>query len=201
MSTVIVSENLKEKIKDRYIIADTDFLDRLSKEEDLLSQIKELATNSPLVVHQYVRFEFIRDSHLPETIKNREAFLNSPFFLPLPSRTKPLQTEYYNLVEKMQNNALTISRIFAHKGVCKPSFVDLMLSGTCFLLTEKALIATGNRKDYPALIFDTLGTINYDNKNLTHSYTFWLLSPSVEKFNKCYEDLSKICKKTNSSPS
>jgi len=141
-----------EDLKDTYIFLDNDFLGSIFSDVELLHGSLELV-GEQLVISTFTRIEFLRDVYLPEIRKKKESFLESKVFLPM--------ADHQIVFEKTRENALLLSRLYAHNKKVGASLVDLLLAGT-LMMYEKAVLVTGNKKDFPSFLFDTVGVMNFE---------------------------------------
>ncbi|MDO8515174.1 MAG: hypothetical protein Q7S14_01615 [bacterium] len=102
---------------------------------------------------------------------------------------------HQEIFSKIQENALLLSKIYAHQNnSCTSSFVDLFLAGRLMLNWSNSLLVTGNKKDFPSVIFDTFGVINVEQKGDGSMRAYTLLSFNPEKFTKCFNLLKNLDK-------
>ena len=182
--TFFVSANFQQNLLGKRIYLDNDFLGTLYYDEELLTEIFHYTfEQSTLMIDPLTRFEFLRSIFIDVT--NRENFILQEIFV--------IALNHPEIFSKIQDNALILSKIYAHKnnGV-KASLVDLFLAGRIMLeppLSTK--IITANKKDFPSCIFDIDGTISKVNKDESVQ-TYCLLSFNQEKFDKAQKELKKI---------
>lgn len=72
------------------------------------------------------------------------------------------------------------------------STVDLLLAGRVMYSATKPLLVTGNKKDFPTCIFDTLTTFNVEHVSDGSMQTFCVIEFNKNKFDNCLEELNKI---------
>lgn len=180
---LFLDENFKEEIKEKYILADNDFLGALFSHEDLFLKMQSMFMDSYFVYSNITAFEFFRDIYVPKQRELREQFLSKDIFCPL--------SEHQEVYTKTQDTALVLSKIYSHKGLKSPSFVDIFIASRLMSLGDKCLLVTGNKKDFPNFIFNTKGIVTVEEGNGTlRNYS--LLSFSRSKFEACFSELHRV---------
>lgn len=187
---MFLSNNNLTVLNGKYIFVDNDFLKFLFDDEINLREGLNSFPKSYLSVDPLIRFEFLRDVYLPSQFEIKNKFISTEgVFHPAISHNE--------IFDKIKDNALLISKIYAHKiGGGGWSTIDLLLAGRAMHYWNTSAIITGNKKDFPSIIFDTLGIINYETSN-NQIKTFCIIKFNKEKFIECQGDLLKIC---NSKP-
>lgn len=181
----IISSEFKEKLSGKWIFLDNDFLSALFKEKELFQQAIKLLTYGNLIIDSLTAFEFLRDIYVPQERILREQFISKSIFIPAINQ--------WQVLSKIQENALLLSKIYSHNGISKKksSLVDLFLAARLMLNTNSLLI-TGNKKDFPSCIFDTLGVLNYEQTGDGSIRAFSLIEFNRKKFDECYSKLEKL---------
>lgn len=143
---------------------------------------------SYFLVDKFTIFEFLRDVFIPSQRIIREKFIsNTDIFIRTP--------DHQEIYDRSWRNTLYLSKIYAHgsngqKGA--PSLVDIFLAARIMQNTHYLLI-TGNKKDFSASIFDTIGVITKEGVDGSlRNYS--ILSFNLQKFNKCIENFEKLQK-------
>jgi hypothetical protein len=181
---ILVSENFKDSIPNKYIYLDTNVLSGLFNHKDSLEGFFSIMIDSFIILDPYIRLEFLRDIFVSEQISNREEFLNQPIFFPAIDH----QQIYNNIVNI---NSLLLSQVFAlHRqkskfgGKASWSTVDLLLAARVMGYKEKALLLTGDRNDFPACVFETIGVLTLESNKSGLLNNFYLLKYDEDSFNK-----------------
>lgn len=159
---LITSNSIERVFSGKWIFLDNDFLSDIFQGgisgrafDDLLAVTKE----GHLIIDPLTRFEFLSNSHPPRLKELKEAFLDVDHDIFQIAVDRP---EFF---QKIRSNAVSISSIYALNQIKGPSSVDLLLAARVAFYSPKSLLITSNRKDFPSLIFDTLGVINYEQGN------------------------------------
>ena len=172
-----------EDLQGNYVFLDNDFLGIIFEDDELLRTSMQLLSGSYITIDGFTRLEFLRDVWLPEIRDKKELFLaNTDIFSPV--------AEHQIIFEAMRENALELSRLYAHKKRAGVSMVDLLLAGRAMMI-EHSIIITGNKKDFPSFIFDVVGVTNFEQNDGT------MRSISAVKFNRtkyaeCVEAYRKV---------
>ncbi len=185
---VLPSENLKNVFENKYVYLDNDFLGILSEDEELFQSVLSFC-GSNLAVDPFTQIEFLRDIFIPKQIQAKEKFIFNDFFVPI--------ITHQDIYKKLQKNALLLSKIYKHQMqkkkyiACKPSIVDLLLAARLMHYPNNSVLITGNKKDFPSCIFDSLGVINYeDNGGYMRSFT--VIQFNKDLFETSLEELEKM---------
>ena len=182
---LVASADLGKLLSGKYLLLDTDFLSEVYENPELLKFFLGFAEHSFLMREDMVVFEFLRDVFLPEYMIKKEEFIDKEIFNPT--------NNHPDIFRKLQKNALLLSKIYAHKGKAKNiSNTDLFLAARMMLLPKNSLLITGNRKDYPACIFELEGVINTENTKNETIRSFVALKFNNDKFTQCYRELLKL---------
>jgi len=65
---------------------------------------------------------------------------------------------------KIKENALILSRIYAHHKIYSASVIDLLLAGRAMYHRYRPLILTGNKKDFPSCVFNIETVFTWENE-------------------------------------
>lgn len=168
-----------ERLTGKYIYLDNDFLGAIFEDPQLLVGSLEILKGY-LVIDGHTKLEFLRDVWLPEVRENKEQFIASDAFIPT--------VEHNELFQKVKQNALELSRIYAHKQRKGISLVDLLLAGTIMLYADRAVLVTGNTKDYPTFLFDIVGVLNFEQRDGSVR-AITVLEFNRDKFLSCSRDM------------
>ncbi|MEY2664738.1 MAG: hypothetical protein RIT04_546 [Candidatus Parcubacteria bacterium] len=137
-----------------HVLVDSDYLSMMYSNETIFKETYKLFGNK-LTLDPFIKFEFLRDVFEPQIRANKELFINSKIFNSLP--------DHPELYVQVKNYAIELSQIYASQSKAKGvSLVDLMLAGQLVRTHDSAVILTGNRKDYPMIIFDTVSILNVE---------------------------------------
>lgn len=154
-----VTEGLTtEKIAGKYLYLDTDFLSKILDDGEALKSFVVLTNRSYIVIEPNIKFEFLRNVYLPEKRMALEKFIDNDelFYRAIDHQT---------IFSQQRANALTLSYVYAQNGCKSASLVDLFLAGRALIENPRALIVTGNRKDFPSTIFNAIGYLNYEERD------------------------------------
>jgi len=164
-----------------FFFCDNDFLGAISTDEELLSDTIELF-NDRLVLDPLTKFEFLRDVHDSKHRLIKENLVEKMF---LTAENHP------ETFTKNFNDALALSRIYAHNKRAGASIVDLMLASRLKNTNNACFIITGNAKDFPNFIFTTCAVINFEQKDGSMR-AFSILKFDKNKHLNSIEKYSKI---------
>jgi len=176
-------------LEGKYTFLDNDILNILSSDTDFFEETTSFFASTPFVISPTVKVEFLRDIYVPEKLAPMEKFINNEeIFLPAANPQ--------DIYSKVFDNSLILSRIYSHNSNKLPSShspgsVDLFLAARVMLYSENALLITGNRSDFPQIIFDVEGVMNYEKEGGVMQ-PFYILSFNSKKFDSCMQNLNKI---------
>ncbi len=159
---LLASIGLEEIINKRRVLLDTDFISTISKDEEAFDDFRKLTDGkSELLIDPFTRFELLRHVFKVGRRLILEQFLAIDIFIP--AETHP--TVFLPILE----NSLKLSWVYAHNGCTTASPVDVIVASRSIF--QKALIITGNRRDFPNVLFKLVGVINYEEGNSTRAYS------------------------------
>lgn len=186
---IFTSNNISKVIQNKYIFLDNDFLSELFHDTDVLKEALKSLKSNPLILDPLTKFEFLRSVFLPVQINFKKTFIENEIFA-----TATFHQESFT---KLQDNALLLSKIYAHqdtgKGTKKYSFVDLFLAARIMFQYKIALLITGNKKDFPSYLFEVESVINIEQTDGTMK-AYSVLRFDNDKFEKCSEKLKNVTK-------
>lgn len=182
---LLSNQNIFDVLQNNYLILDSDFLGKLFDEPEFLEDFLLVSKASSILLDPFIAFEFLRDVFDPEIKKLKEVFLDSDFFNPA--------TNHSDLFLKIQEQALILSKIYAHNNRSKGvGTIDLFLAARLLKSPVNTLIITGNKKDYPSCIFNIKAVLNIEDQNSESVRCFSVVELDREKLKKCYDNLLKI---------
>jgi hypothetical protein len=174
---MLASEKLKTRIKSKYIYLDNDFLGYLFNNKESLYDFSQLIDESVVILTGITKFEFLRDISDPGVRIKKEEFVIQDLFKP--------EADHNDLYLKIHQNALIISRIYAQEGLSKGvSSDDLLIAGDLMFRYSNGVLITGNKKHFPSVLFDAIGTISFEDKKKQEWRTFWAIGFNKEKFDE-----------------
>lgn len=166
-------------------LIDNDFLSQIFHDEELLEGTLALFSGRKIFLYPFTEFEFLRDVFMPKIRVFKEEFIAKSIFGHIKQKT------HLEVFPKVQENALLLSKIFAHQGHAgKSSFVDLVLAGLLMYLRGKAVLITGNKKDFPSCVFDVLSVMNIEQKD-GNMRAFCMIEFNQGKFDSCLTKLER----------
>jgi hypothetical protein len=188
--SLLVSDHLFP-LKGRYILLDNDFFDGIFKHQDLFRGVLPLLTDNLTLIDPLVAFEFLQTVYIPQEREVREKFLATDFFHPAVNTPEAFL--------KIQENGLFLSQLYEQSSSNRgnkrnqgPSSIDLLLAGRILYMRNNVpLLITGNKKHFPSSIFDTIGTLVWENEENGDAITYFVLEFSKEKFRNCYQHFKK----------
>lgn len=158
MSFVLSTGLTEEAFAGKYIFPDNDFLSVLFSDYSCLEDTLAITKRGSLLIDPLTKFEFLQTVYLPEQRTLKEAFISADnVFLP--------SADHQTIFSQIRDNAYTLSYLYGHHGCKGASVVDLFLAGRAVLHNPNAIILTGNRKDFPAFVFDLIGVFSREEKN------------------------------------
>lgn len=168
------------------ILVDNDFLSLIYESKDLFADMALLLNTKKFALYPFTEFEFLRNVFIPKDGILKEKFINSPLF----RRMK--EGKHVEIFEKIYKNALLLSKIYAHQGMSvNSSFVDLFLGSLLMFLKNSAVLVTGNKKDFPKCIFDTVSVLNFEAKD-GGMRAISVVEFNQDKFDDSYKKLLKL---------
>lgn len=189
MLKTFYSQNFAQSISRPFIFIDNDCLNYVYDHAVLLNELTDDFGLKKLFIYPFTEFEFLRDISLLEIRLLKQQFIENPFF------SKISTDLHMKNLPKFIENALLLSKIYTQeKYTGKSSFVDLLLAGMLMAIKNKGALITGNRKDFPSCIFDTLGTINLEFDHDDHKIIY-VLAFNKDKFEECNNKLQEADKK------
>ncbi|NMB56716.1 hypothetical protein GYA19_02145 [Candidatus Beckwithbacteria bacterium] len=167
------------------IFLDNDFLSYFYKDDEFFKNILKIFSKSNLLVDPFIEFEFLRDVFVPEERVVRENFIKKPLFYPV--------IDHQEVHKVIIQNALILSRIYSHQKKAKGcSSIDLFLASRIMYYANNSLLITGNKKDFPAPVFEILAVINVEDLEENKMKCFYILKFNIENFNKKYKSIKRI---------
>lgn len=133
-----------------YLLLDNDFLSELYSDKEVYASYKENLKN-PSIIDPLVEFEFLRSVFLPKQLELKEKFIQTSLFNPA--------TNHHEIFQKIQINALLLSKIYAHNSIHSPSLVDIHLAARAMFHSPPMHIISGNKKDFPSCIFNVSAVV------------------------------------------
>jgi predicted nucleic acid-binding protein len=169
------------QLKGKNIFLDNDFLGSIFADAELLEQSLKVL-NGFLIISEFTRIEFLRDASRPDVKKNREEFVGSLLFSPF--------DEHNIIFQEVKANALALSHLYAHNGRPGVSLADLLLAGT-MMYYQNSILVTGNKKDFPSFLFNTIGVLNFEQNNGTMR-AISAITFNAEKLAECQARYDKM---------
>lgn len=172
-----------KELKGKYILLDNDFLNQLFKDGEVLQEFLARFNTSSFLIDSLTKFEFLRDIHHPKQRNLRELFISKPMFYPTTSGNQ-------QVFSQLQRNALLLSQIYSHQHQSsKPSFIDFMLAALIMYQSQTTVLMTGNKKDFPRCIFDTVTVFNVEQDGDGAMRAYSIISFNQKKFQRCLKML------------
>lgn len=182
-----VDSEANKKCNGKYLLLDNDFLSEIYDSDEVLLDFIFCFEKSFVVIDHLTEFEFLRDIYEPKQRKLKELFLSAQIFQPIPNRQETFL--------KQQENALLLSKVYAHNGQTKGiSTVDLFIAARGMLHSSTTYIVTGNKKHFPGSVFDIIGIMNVEQNDGTVK-PYAIISFNKGKFDECYKGIGKMEKK------
>ena len=173
----------------RVALVDNDFLGLLYHDEDILKGTLGLFSGKQIYLYPFTEFEFLRDVFTPEVRTLKEKFIAQSIF----GHIK--EDSHMKVFPKLLENALLLSKIFAHQtkkgNKNTSSFVDLILAGFLMFLKDRVILITGNKKDFPSCVFDTLSVLNTEQED-DSMRAICIVAFNQNKFEACQKQLGKV---------
>lgn len=171
---LLPSEGLSSVLSRKNILLDNDFLSVLSSDIEAFDDFRKLTEGkSLLIVDPFTRFEFLQSVYLAERRIVLEKFLAHEMFIPA--------THHPSVFMPIFDNALKISWIYAHHKCVGASPVDLIIASRA--VSQKMLVITKNRKDFPGFMFRVVGTLTRDEQDRKNGH-YAVQTYSVLEFDK-----------------
>lgn len=184
------SDKTSEIIKESSILIDNDFLSLIYHDEKLLKEFLNLLSRKQVYLYPLTEFEFLRDVYDPKQRILKEKFIAQQIF----GHIKP--DTHMKVFSKLLENALILSKIFAHQTIKgtknSSSFIDLLLAAfLMFLKKRKIILITGNKKDFPSCVFDTVSVLNSEQED-GNMRSICIIEFNQNNFDSCYSQLKKM---------
>lgn len=184
---VVGSSSAFSVLKGSEYLLDNNFLSLILRNVDVFEKFYPYMRESYPLLDPLVVIEFLKDLYLESDVELRQKFLSDPVFL----RT----TNNKELMDKLYENILVLSKIYAHNKQAKDaSIVDLMLAARLMQRASMMLI-TKNKKDFPICIFDIVDVVTCENEKNGDIEACYILQLNRKKFISCENLLSKAKKK------
>jgi hypothetical protein len=171
----------------KYVLLDNDFLTSLFHSNDLADSFVNLIPKGKKVyLYQLTEFEFLRDVFVPKEREIREKFISTDFF------GKMKKDKHAEMFNQLYENSILLSKIYAHNNEkSKSSFVDLMLASLLMYSGSQLALITGNKRDFPSCVFDTLSVLNYEDTG-GNIRTMSVVCFNKNKFDARYSKLQQL---------
>lgn len=182
---VFISGVTEHTFVGKYVFLDSDFVSLLFRDAGVLEKLVELCQSGALMIDSLVRFEFLRYVYLSKQWDLKEKFIdNDKLFTPA--------IDHQIVFQQIKENALALSYLYAHKGRTSASAIDLFLASRVMLSASNSYIITGNRKDFPNFVFDTVGVVNYEDQQDCQTRAYAVLRFNPENYKSAVQDLAKL---------
>ncbi len=178
------SEDASRLLQNKYIYLDNDFLSQLFYDEFTLKEALVILSRGILIIDSLTALEFLRDIFLPEQFNKKKLFISKEPFAPASDHT--------DIYQRLHENSLLLSRIYSHQHQSKGnSIVDLFLAAR-LMYSQNSILITGNKKDFPPCVFDTLAVLNIEQGGDGSMRSFSVVQFNKSKFETCYSALQKL---------
>lgn len=185
VARVFVSGVTEKDFVGQYIFLDNDFVSLLFRDAEALDTVVTMCQKGALMIDSLTRFEFLCYVYLSKQWDLKKKFIDdSKFFTPA--------VEHQMVFEQIRTNALALSYLYAHKGRTSASPIDLFLASRVMLSANNSFIITGNRKDFPNFIFDTVGVVNYEDGQDCQTRAYSILRFNPRNYEIAVKELSKV---------
>ena len=187
---LFLDDHFSQVIQERKaVFADNDFLGLIYHDEELLKEILTLLSGKRIYIYPFTEFEFLREVFDPKIRNLKEQFIDKSIFGHIKEEI------HMRILPRIIKNAMLLSKIYAHqrRGGDKitSSFVDLFLAALLMFLSEKIVLITGNKKDFPSCVFDILSILNIEQED-GNMRAICVIKFNQEKFNSCNGQLMKL---------
>lgn len=182
---LLISKATQETFTNKYIFLDNDFLSLISEDFQAFRDTLELCKRGSLYIDTLTRIEFLRDTFVPRLREVKEKFIDNYEIF-------SMVTDSSQIFETIRKNALYLSYLYAHSGSTSASTVDLLIAGRALLYVPRSLIITGNRKDFPSVLFETEGVLNYEEEKGGQVRAFSIVSFNRDKYDSAVQRLSRV---------
>jgi hypothetical protein len=172
------------------IYLDADMLGVLVRDKtgEQANQFFGLFAGATFIIHPLIRFEFLRDIFVPKQRAIKEDFIDDKEWF-------VHDVDHQEVHVKVRDRAMDLSQIYAHAGQKTRhtgwSTIDLILAARVGTGNKDTLLLTGNRKDYPSVVFDQLATIVFSNSDDSQS-VFTLLRFNADAYSACMDGIKRL---------
>ncbi len=181
---IFYSGNVPQIVQGKYLYLDNDFISQLFHDEEILKEALDILKSGSFIIDSLTVLEFLRDVFLPQQFNTKKSFISSEIFLPA--------SDHPDIYKHLQENALLLSRIYCHQNQkTKSSLVDLFLAAR-LVYSQTPLLITGNKKDFPSCVFDTVSVLNIEQPGDGTMRAFSIIKFNQSNFNKCFTALQKL---------
>ena len=188
---IYLDQEKQRAISRSYLLVDSNVISFMFSSPERFDCFQNLFKSQYFLIDPLASFEFVRDAFLPDIYTKKKEFINNDDFF-LPANSHP------DLLNKIRENALLLSRIYAHHlnrdGVKRfPPLVDLYLAGRLMLQTNVYFV-TSDFEDFPLFLFNRINLITFED-NKDERTVVQILEFNKEKFSTCLGELENISKK------
>ena len=173
-----------EKVKGKYIIADTNVLSAWSSSTDYYQAFFNIFQNNSIWIDPIVKLEFLRGAYQEKTYKEKTNFLKIEKFSTL--------VDHQDIYKKVYITAFNIARIYSHHGKPNVPLGDILITAR-LEVGKDFLFLTEDIEDFPTLLFDRLCIITFERKrnkdNSEYLEHLQLIQFNQEKYKKCLVNL------------
>lgn len=178
-----VNEAEQGEVIGKYKFLDNDFLSLLFYDEDLFVESLQFLGGN-FLIDAFTKFEFLRDVFQPEIRTNKETFISN-------DRVFADAELHHEIFRSLHANTLLLSRLYAHKKKAGVSPVDLLLAAQLMRRSTSSVLVTGNKKDFPSFMFDTVTVMNYEQKDGSFK-AISVVKFNSDKFASCQADYARM---------
>lgn len=175
------------QLRDKFVFIDTNVLAESFKDEQFLESLTSLFPERQFLVDPLVKFEFLRDTYLPEEVRLRHEFISDEnYFIVTPDNQ--------SIFSQVQKNAILLSRILRHKNQKSVPIVDLFVMAKVALYSGSSVLVTRDFTDFTSILFDRLNIFTFTRqmKNKEEILHFQIVSFNNEKFAVAENELIRL---------
>ncbi len=183
--SVFFDPSLSSKITDN-IVPDTGVLSLMALDPIFFSEFRDLSKNACILIDPTVKLEFLRGEYQEHLLEDKLKFLEYKQFYNM--------IDHYQIHKNVFNNALTISRIYAHNKKTNLKLGDNLIISRLALYSEPVLLATLDKHDYGSMLFDRIGAVVIERTTREMDdilSIMQLLRFNADKFHTCISRLPR----------
>lgn len=175
-----------DEIKNSQLVIDVNILTSCFSNKDYFKSFLSVFSGNSFLIDPIVQLEFYRGTFQEKLYKEKQQFFEFEKFQTM--------IDHQEIYKKVYENALTISRIYSHKGNGSVPLGDILIISRLMVYSH-LLFVTCDGSDFTTLLFDRLAIVSIeklskDKKRVIVEHIH-VLNFNREKFERCKSELPK----------